>query len=190
MSTSDVRSIDSLVRLRHILLTLSSDWGDAVHQIRVAAQRIEERFAIVLPAYWKQQFTLAERGLNESLDHLSRLQSTSAGVSPAATEARMRVASARRRLSLCQEKEKRARHFAVVVHLACAELNGPSAEVLMHAETNLPGAAAELASLIDHLSRYAEITSPSAAAGALPETRPAPSIDPAIDPVNQSERES
>jgi len=187
MSTSDVRSIDSLIRLRQILLTLSGDWGDAVHQIKVAARRIEERFAIDLPAYWKQQFTLAERGLNESLDHLSRLQSTSAGVSPAATEARMRVASARRRLALCQEKEKRARHFAVVVHQACADLNGPSAEVLMHAETNLPGAAGELASLIDHLSRYAEITSPTAVSAALPATGPAQPIDPALDPETPSE---
>lgn len=169
MSTSDVRSIDSLIQLRHTLINLSGDWTDCLHQIKYAARRIHERFAVDLPAYWKHQTTLAERALTESLDNLSRLQSTSggaspggsAGGSPGATEARMRVAKVRRRLALCQAKEKRSRQLALAVEQACEELSGPIAEVAMHSEVNLPAAAAELARMIDHLSRYAEIQSPS-----------------------------
>jgi len=155
MSTSDVRSIDSLIRLRQTLISLSGDWADCLHQIKYAARRIAERFSVEMPAYWKHQVAIAER----SLDNLSRLQSTSAGVSLRAAEARMRVAKVRRRLALCQQKEKRARQLALAVGQACEELNGPVAEVAMHAEVNLPAAAAELARLIDHLSRYAEIQS-------------------------------
>jgi len=161
MATSDVRSIDSLIRLRHTLITLAGDWTDCLHQIKYAARRIEERFAVEIPAYWKHQTTLAERSLSESLDNLSRLQSTSAGVSPGATEARMRVAKVRRRLALCQEKEKRSRQLALAVEQVCEELNGPVAEVFMHSEANLPAAAEELARMIDHLSRYSEIQSPA-----------------------------
>jgi len=157
MSTSDVRSIDSLVRLRHTLISLAGDWTDCVHQIKYAARRIEERFSVEMPAYWRHQAALAERSLTESLDNLSRLQSTAAGVSPGATEARMRVAKVRRRLVVCQQKEKRARQLALAIEQACHELSGPVAEFSMHAEVNLPAAAEELARLIDHLSRYAEI---------------------------------
>jgi hypothetical protein len=167
MSTSDVRSIDSLIRLRHTLITLSGDWTDCLHQIKYAARRIEERFAAEVPAYWKHQATLAERSLTESLDNLSRLQSTSAGVSPGATEARMRVAKVRRRLALCQEKEKRSRQLALAVAQVCQELSGPIAEVSMHSEVNLPAAAEELARMIDHLTRYAEIQAPSASSQSL-----------------------
>jgi hypothetical protein len=158
MSTSDVRSIDSLVRLRQTLATLSGDWADVVHQLRFAARRVEERFAVELPGYWKGQEDLAERLLGESLDNLSRLQSTTAGVSPAATEARLRVAKARRRLATCQQKQKRARQIAIAVAQACQDLSGPLAEVAMHAEVNLPRGIVELAGLIDHLNQYAEIT--------------------------------
>jgi hypothetical protein len=162
MSTSDVRSIDSLIRLRHTLVSLAGDWTDCLHQIKNAARRIEERFSVDLPAYWKHQAELAQRAVAESLDNLSRLQSTSTGVSTGATEARIRVAKARRRLTFCLEKEKRSRQLALAVERACQELNGPIAEVAMHSETNLPAAAAELARMIDHLSRYAEIrTSPA-----------------------------
>jgi hypothetical protein len=157
MSTSDVRSIDSLIRLRHTLISVSGDWTNCLHQIKNSARRIEERFSVEIPAYWKHQTALAERSLAESLDNLSRLQSTSAGVSPGATEARMRVAKSRRRLAFCQEKEKRSRQLALTVEQACEELNGPIAEVAMHSEANLPAAAEELARMIDHLSRYAEI---------------------------------
>lgn len=157
MSTSDVRSIDSLVRLRHTLISLSSDWTDCLHQIKYAATRIEDRFSVEMPAYWKHQAALAQRSLTESLDNLSRLQSTATGVSPGETEASMRVAKVRRRLALCQQKEKRARQLALAIEQAQQELSGPVAEVSMHAEVNLPAAAEELARLIDHLSRYAEI---------------------------------
>ncbi len=159
MSTSDVRSIDSLTRLRHTLVTLAGDWTDCLHQIKYAARRIEERFSVDIPAYWRHQAELAHRVLAESLDNLSRLQSVAAGVSASATEARMRVAKARQRLAFCLEKEKRSRQLALAVQQACQELNGPIAEVAVHSETNLPAAAAELARMIDHLSRYAEIRS-------------------------------
>ncbi|HBJ34573.1 MAG TPA: hypothetical protein DDZ51_07380 [Planctomycetaceae bacterium] len=159
MTTSDVRSIDSLIRLRHTLVSLSGDWTDCLHQIKYAARRIEERFAVELPAYWTHQTALAERSLAESLDNLSRLQSTSTGVSPGATEARMRVAKVQRRLAYCQEKVKRSRQLALAVEQACQDLSGPIAEVTMHSDVNLPAAAAELAHMIDHLSRYAEIRS-------------------------------
>lgn len=184
MSTSDVRSIDSLVRLRHQLISLADDWTDCLHQIKYAARRIEERFTVELPGYWKHQVGLAERSLSQSLDNLSRLQSTSSGPTPAATEAQMRVAHARRRLSLCQAKEKRSRQLALAVEQACQDISGPVAEVSMHSEVNLPAAAEELGRMIEHLSRYAELqVQPPAVpgpaklrggdqAGALPESSP------------------
>lgn len=159
MSTSDVRSIDSLLQLRHTLITLSGDWTDCLHQIKSAARRIETRFAVEIPAYWRHQAALAERSLTAALDRLSRLQSTSAGGLPGATEARAQVAKARRRLVLCQEKEQRSRQLALTIEQACQELSGPIAEVTMHSEVNLPAAAAELARMIEHLNRYAETQS-------------------------------
>jgi hypothetical protein len=158
MSTSDVRSIESLVHLRGTLLALSSDWADSLHQIKYAARRIQERFGVEIPGYWKHQVELGERALGESLDNLSRLQSGKPGMSAGDTEARLRVAKARHRLAYCQAKQRRSKQLALAVEQACQDLAGPIAEVGVHSDANLPAAAADLARMIEHLSRYAEIS--------------------------------
>lgn len=159
MSTADVRSIDSLGQLRQTLLALSADWSDCLHQIKYAARRIEERFSTEVPAHWKHQVELAERSLSEALDNLSRYQTASSGVSAGDSEARLRVNKAKRRLAFCQDKQRRAKQLAMSVQQVCQDLAGPVAEVTMHTDVNLPAAAAELARMIDLLSRYAEIGS-------------------------------
>jgi hypothetical protein len=176
MSTSDVRSIDSLGQLRQTLLSLSSDWVDCLHQIKYAARRIEERFSMEIPGHWKHQVELAERSLTESLDNLSRYQTATSGVSAGDSEARLRVSKARRRLAFCQDKQRRARQLALTVQRACQDLAGPVAEVTMHSDVSLPAAAAELARMIDHLSRYAEIRS---------EPLPPPIANTAVDHARQ-----
>lgn len=159
MAASNVQSIESLQRLRQTLVTLSSDWRGALQQVRFTVQRIEEDFTSQWPAYWKRQNAIAEMALQEALDNLSRLQSTRAGASDPATEAKQRVNAARRRLALCQSKQALAKQLALAIGKACQDLAGPAAEVRSHAEVQLPKAAIELAALIDHLSRYAEIQS-------------------------------
>ncbi len=160
MSSSDVRSIESLRRLREVLASLSGDWTEVLQQIRYTVRRIEEHFGSQWPAYWRRETTQAEASLSEAMDNLSRMQSTGSGASHPATEAEQRVHAARRRLAQCQAKQTLAKRAALATEKACQSLAGPLAEVSLHAEVNLPKAAAELATLIDHLDRYAAIESP------------------------------
>lgn len=185
MALSNVRSIPSLQRLRLSLIALSGDWTEVLGQIRFAIRRIEEHFGSHWPAYWNRQVAKAEVSLSEALDNLSRLQARGPGRSQAAHEAQQRVGAARRRLALCQDKQLRAKRVALAVEMACQRLAGPAAEVAQHAEVNLPQAAVELAALIDHLSRYAEIQPATGAAN----TRTARSIS-ENDPPPTDQREA
>jgi hypothetical protein len=160
MSSSNVRSIDSLRRLRETLITLSTDWNESLQQIRFTARRIEEQFDTSWPAYWRQQTAKAESAFNDALNNLARLQTSGSGTSYPTTEAQQRVNKAQLRLQQCREKQSRAQRAAVAVEQACQRLAGPVAELALHAEVNLPKAATELAVLIEHLSRYAEVQPP------------------------------
>lgn len=157
MSSSDVRSIQSLQRLRTVLVSLGGQWDEVLRQIRFTSGRLQEHFHHDWPAYWNDQTAKAEAALSEALDHLSRLRSGGSGQSHPATEAQQRVNAAHRRLAKCRDMQARAKRIAVTVDEACQRLAGPTADVTQHAEANLPRAAAELATLIEHLSRYAEI---------------------------------
>ena len=157
MTSSDVRSIDPLQRLRTVLVSLSGQWDEVLRQIRFTSGRLQEHFQADWPAYWNGQTAKAEAALNEALDHLSRLRSGGAGESHPATEAQQRVNAAHRRLAKCRDMQARAKRIAVTIDEACQRLAGPAADVTQHAEVHLPRAAVELATLIEHLSRYAEV---------------------------------
>jgi hypothetical protein len=161
MSTSDVRSIDSLRELRLAMRGLAHDWDQSIQQIRFSMHRVEEHFTTTLPNYWHDQTRKAEQKLAEATDNLSRQQGNATdGNAPAVTEAKQRVQKAKRRLALCEEKWRAAKRISLKMEQACTELAGPLAEVMAHAEVTLPRGAEDLASLIAHLDRYAETASP------------------------------
>ncbi|MGV3486938.1 MAG: hypothetical protein ACO1RT_21160 [Planctomycetaceae bacterium] len=163
MSTSDVRSIESLRSLHHAIGLLAHDWDGALQQLRRAAERVREHFAVEMPAYWKQQTRAAEQKLTQALDNLSSQQGNSTeGRAPSLSEAKQRVQLARRRLTLCEAKLRAANNIAIHIELACQELAGPLAEVSGQANTSLPNAALKLESLIGHLEQYAELSKPDA----------------------------
>jgi len=168
METSDVQSIDSIRSLRGAVLELGHDWDMAVQEIQFSTHRIKEHFTATLPAYWKSQTRAAEQSLAEAKNNLSRQAGVSSdGNSPATSEARQRVQLAKRRLALCEDKQRAALKIALQLEQACQELAGPIAEVLGHSSTTLPGAAGFLETLIGHLDQYAE----SAVAGRIDSAR-------------------
>ncbi len=169
MSASNVQSIQSLQRLRTALVSLSGQWDEVLRQIRFTASQLQEHFRSDWPAYWNRQTAKAEVALSEAMDHLARLRSGGSGQSHPATEAQQRVNAAHQRLAKCRDMQARAKRIAMTVDEACQRLAGPAADVTQHAEVNLPRAAAELATLIDHLSGYAELqpTAKKAAGGAV-----------------------
>ncbi len=108
-----------------------------------------------MPTYWTQQLRLAERKLTEALDNLSRLRGTAGpDNAPAATEAKQRVNQCRRRLSLCETKLRAARAVAAKIDGVSDDLSGPIAQGFQHVQVTLPGAARELAQLIEVLDQY------------------------------------
>jgi hypothetical protein len=161
METSDVRSIDALRDLRRALGELSHGWDSALQQIRFSMHRIEEHFSTTMPNYWKTETRKAEQKLTEAMDNLSRQKGSSSDPNPpAATEAKQRVNSAKRRLTFCEEKQRAATRIAINVERACQELLGPIAEATGHVSTTLPNAAIKLAVMIEQLDRYAEMSLP------------------------------
>ncbi len=158
MSTSDVRSIESLIAFHGGLVKLGNNWDKVVQEIRVTIQRADEYFSQAQPAYWRRQTQIAERELTEARDSLSqKLASTRPADRPAATEAKKRVALAERRLRLCMEKQRDARAIALEISQQCDRLLGPLSDVAEHCEVILPQAAVHLQTLIDQLKAYAEM---------------------------------
>ena len=162
METSDVRSIDAIRDLRNAVLELGHNWDLALQQIRFSMHRVEEQFTTVLPAYWKSQTRAAEQTLAEAINNLSRQQGISSdGNAPALSEARHGVQVAKNRLSVCEDKSRKAAKLAIQIELACQELAGPIAEVVDHSGNTLPSAADFLAKLIGFLDQYTESTGPT-----------------------------
>lgn len=160
MSTSDVRNIDSLQRLRGGLLLLADNWEKALQEIRISLHRAEQYFTQDVPRYWRHQTEQAERDLTESLDNLQQKQSAArAGDRVSAVEAQQRVNRAKARLSLCREKQRAAKSLAIEVRHQCEEMLGPLADMAEHSDNWLPAAADRLQALLEMLLRYTDASS-------------------------------
>lgn len=161
MSTSNVRSIESLEELRVAMFDLASQWDGACGEVRQVIHRVLEHFREERPAYWRHQTRLAERELAEAKDNLSRMRAEiRPGDAPPATEAAQRVILAERRLRLCEEKMRLAKKWSIDISGRCDELLGPLANVAEQCQTSLPGAAVDLGRLIDQLRLYADQPAP------------------------------
>ncbi|TWU42394.1 hypothetical protein [Novipirellula artificiosorum] len=157
MSSSNVRSIDSLAAFHAALLRFSSDADQTVQEIRTFVFRAQEYFSTVQPGYWRHQSQLAERELTEAKDNLAQKRAAiRPGDRPAATEAVARVKKAELRMRFCEEKRRVLKSVAVEVSKACDDLLGPLSDVREHCETILPQAARELAVMIQQLRLYAD----------------------------------
>lgn len=157
MSTSNVRSIESLAAFRSGMLKLSGNWDKTLQELRVSIERVDQYFSDERPRYWRRQVQLAERELTESKDNLSQKQaSVRSSDKVSATEAVQRVNKAKRRLDDCRNKQRKAKAIALEMSQQCDSLLGPLADVAEHCEVVLPKAAHELQKLVDHLRSYAE----------------------------------
>ncbi|MCO8123894.1 hypothetical protein NHH03_19265 [Stieleria sp. TO1_6] len=171
MSTSDVRNIDSLQRLRAGILTTADSWDKTLQEVRVVIHRAEEYYGDTVPSYWRQQAELADQELTAAQDHLHQKQSTASNSdSIVATDARKRVQRAKDRLRLCQEKKRLAKSLSIEIKHQCDEMLGPLADLTEHSNNLLPAAAIDLAALVDSLHRYAE----SAGIAPRPQDTPSP----------------
>lgn len=158
MSTSDVRNVESLRRLRVGVLGLAGDWEKTLQEIRLSVQRAEQHFGELMPQYWRRQSELAERELTEARDDLQRKQSAARAVDrPSALEAQKRVARAKARLELCRDRSRVAKSIAVEVRHQCDEILGPLADMTDQCDRLLPAAADKLKALLDALDQYTEM---------------------------------
>ncbi|KAA5545928.1 hypothetical protein FYK55_03170 [Roseiconus nitratireducens] len=157
MSTSDVRNIESLQRLRNEMLELADNWQTTLQEIQVSLHRAEDYFGSQVPQYWRHQSELAERELTEAKDNLQRKQSAArASDRVQASDAQKRVARAKTRLDVCRSKLRTAKSLAIKVKQQCDEIQGPMADLSEQSDNRLPQAAAELKTLLEALHRYAE----------------------------------
>lgn len=157
MSSSNVRSIESLQAFHGGLVELSESWDQTLQEIRMLVQRADVYFSQERPTYWRNQTRLAERELNEAKDNLAQKRAAArASDRPAATEAVKRVRIAEQRLRDCEAKQRLAKTLSIEISKQCDDLLGPLADVIEHCEVLLPTAASELATLIDQLRTYAE----------------------------------
>ena len=162
MSTSDVRSIESLARFHAGILKLSSDWEKVLQELRMAIQRAEQHYCHDRPRYWRNQIELAERELTEAKDNLSKKRAVDRdGKRPSAMEALQRVNKAKRRLDYSRDKAKQAKMIAIEMSQECDKILGPLADVTEHSEVVLPAAAVELKGIIEKLRLYAEQSEPN-----------------------------
>ena len=157
MSTSDVRNIDALKRFRSGLFVLSDKWNATTAEIRLFTHRVNEYFGTTVPAYWKNQTTIAERLLNEAHDALQQKQGAArAADRTSASEAQKRVRLAKERLRLCRQRQQAAKAIAIDMAQRCDDLLAPLADVAEHSDNYLPAAAEQLGTLIEMLLRYAD----------------------------------
>ena len=159
MSASNVRNIDSLRAFHDVLVRYANDGDLTLQELRMLIGRAEEYFSQSRPAYWRKQLRLAERELTEAQDSLSQKQAaTRTQDRPSASEAVKRVRVAQQRVSNCQEKVRAARTIAIEISRQCDGVLGPLAEVTEQCQVVLPGAAAQLRTIIDHLLAYTDQT--------------------------------
>lgn len=157
MTSSNVRSIESLERFHETMIQSASDWEAVVQELRMMVHRAEAYFGEDRPRYWRHQTQLAEQHLNEAKDQLAQKRSAvRAQDRPAATEAVKKVQLAEQRLRLCETKARDARSWAIEIRKQCSDVLGPLADVAQHCEVGMPSAATELRGLIEQLKAYAE----------------------------------
>lgn len=157
MSTSDVRNIESLQRLRAGVLGLADSWDKTLQEIRISIHRADQYFTDEVPRYWKAQTERAERELTEALDDLQTKQSAArAGDRVAALEAQKRVQRAKTRLELCRDRQRTSRALGIEIRHQCDEMLAPLADMTEHSDNLLPAAANRLAKLLESLHRYAD----------------------------------
>jgi hypothetical protein len=165
MPTSDVRSIESLQRLRAGVLSLADNWDKTLQEVRIAIHRADQYFGQEVPRYWRRQGELAERELSEALDNLQQKQAAArAGDRVSAIEAQRRVHRARERLNLCRDKQRVAKSLAIEIRQRCDDMLGPLADMTEHSDNLLPAAADRLRTLLDALRRYTDAAPPPSAA--------------------------
>lgn len=177
MSASNVRSVEALETFQAGIVKLASEWDLAAQEICTLMHRVEQHFDQERPAYWRRQTQLAERELASARDQLASLRfEMRPGQSQPATEAAQRVVRAEQRLKLCQDKERRAKVWAIEIAQQADALLGPLADVTEHCQVVLPEAARELRLLIDRLRIYTE-TAPSTPTAPPPDSAPASQPD-------------
>ena len=178
MSTSDVRNIDSLQRLRGGILGLSDSWEKTLQEIRISIHRADQYFGDEVPRYWRQQTDRAERELTEAKDNLHQKQAAArAGDRVSALEAQKRVARAKARLDLCRDRQRTSKSLAIEIRHQCDEMLGPLADMTEHSDNLLPAAATRLATLLESLHRYADNSSLASSSDGESGPPPAPAAD-------------
>ena len=159
MSSSNVRSIESLEAFHGGLVRIAEHWEQSLQEIRMMIGRAEEYFAQERPAYWRRQKQLAEQELNEAKELLSQRRSAARpGDRLPASEQVQRVRRAEQRLRDCEDKQRESKRWAIEMAQQCDEVLGPLAHAAEHCEVVLPNAAQELKTLIEQLRVYAERT--------------------------------
>ncbi|QEG39506.1 hypothetical protein [Roseimaritima ulvae] len=152
---SDVRDVDVLLDLLNGLARLGEGFEAAVEEIRAILSRVDEWIRVDRPAYWQQQLRLSEQALNSALDYLQQKRSTTRpGDRPPASEAQKRVAVAKQRVKLCQEKHQACRRHLLRLEGVINAMAGPLTEIDEAAGNDLPRAMAELKQLIKILDAY------------------------------------
>ena len=120
MSTSDVRNIESLQRLRSGVLGMADSWDKTLQEIRISIQRADQYFSEEVPRYWRRQTELAERELTEAKDNLQQKQSAARAEDRiSALEAQKRVARAKSRLDLCRDRNRIAKSLELDIRHQC-----------------------------------------------------------------------
>lgn len=157
MSTSDVRNIDSLQRLRGGVLGLSDSWQKTLQEIRISIHRADQYFTDEVPRYWRSQTERAERELTEAKDELQAKQSAArAEDRVSALEAQKRVARSKARLDLCRDRQRTSKALGIEIRHQCDEMLGPLADMNEHSDNLLPAAASRLSILLESLHKYAD----------------------------------
>jgi hypothetical protein len=175
MSTSDVRNIDSLQRLRTGIVGMADSWDKILQEIRISIHRADQYFGDEVPRYWRHQTEMAERELNEAQDSLQQKQSAArAGDRVSALEAQKRVSRAKERLGVCRQRQRTAKSLAIEIRHQCDEMLGPLADLTEHSENLLPAAANKLGILLDSLRRYADSSGLAPASESEPTPPPSP----------------
>lgn len=156
-SSSDVRDIDALERLRVALDDLANRLSADGHSIRATVRHAQRHFSDETPQYWRDQIQIAERQLAQADLRLrnKRCEVRPGDASPA-TEELKQVNRWRARLRLCHEKLQACRRVSLEMDQAADKFMGPIIRLIEQAGSDLPEGVAELTRLIDQLHRYRE----------------------------------
>ena len=153
----NVQSIDALRDLRIAVNELALRFGELSFDIRNEAQRALEWTTVEVPRYWRHEFKLAERRLQEAVDNLAAMQATYGGRDkPPATEAKKRIAKLRRRVQFCQQRLAVCKSWAAEMERSVGLLVAATSTLQQQSEADLPVAATKLQGWIDSLDRYVD----------------------------------